>query len=77
MMVAIAILAFGAGPAPLPAQDFDPRLTETLYSAEDAADFLSRPWKFNLHRESLTRPPVWRLLQISDASPAPVQNRVW
>jgi hypothetical protein len=41
-------LAFLPGQAPALAQDLGARLTETLYSAEDAADFLSQPWKFNL-----------------------------
>jgi len=41
-----ALLITGARPAP--AQDLGARLTASLYSAEDATDFLSRPWKFNL-----------------------------
>ena len=42
------LLICGAGAASASAQDIGGRLTERLYSAEDAADFLSQPWQFNV-----------------------------
>jgi hypothetical protein len=45
---AAVLLACGAGPASATAQDVRSRLTERHYTTEDAADFLSQPWQFNL-----------------------------
>jgi hypothetical protein len=42
------LLAVGAGAGLAGAQDLGDRLTDRLYSAEDAADFLSQPWQLNL-----------------------------
>jgi len=50
LAAAAALVLAASGPlrAPAFAQDVGSGLKETLYSAEDAADFLSQPWKFNL-----------------------------
>ena len=48
LTVAFLLLAFGPGQVPASAQDLGARPTEALYTPEDAADFLARPWKFNI-----------------------------
>jgi hypothetical protein len=45
---ACILLALPPWPPPVLAQDLGTRLAETLYTAEDAADFLALPWKLNV-----------------------------